>query len=158
VISSRNLSTAALVIAAAAGGWWLAPSASTAAAPAPSARVDHSSTHVIERVGPSGANAEELRAIVREELAAALEERGAVAGEQGAHADDPAAPPSEALSSARASLATAIGDAHWSRDERDALRASLRTLDSHDAEIVATSFFDALNRGVIQPDFDGSVF
>lgn len=158
-MSSRHLSTAALVIAAAVGGWWLAPSASTAAAPAPRTAAERSSTHVIERVGPSGANPAELRAIVREELAAALDERQEGPHEHRAITDDTAtSPPSEALSSARESLSAAIADSHWSVAERDALRASIRELRPHEAEIVATAFFDALNRGVLQPDFEGSVF
>jgi hypothetical protein len=110
---------------------------------------------VIERAGASGGlDPEQLRAVVREELARKAEEP---AGEQEAPADEPAALAraarmAQAVTAATAAIEAGIVDGIWDARDREQLREQLPYLGERETHAVLSPLFQAVNAQRVKLD------
>ena len=136
-----------------------APASTSAVSSASSARPS-----AIERAGAANASrsldGEELRAVVREELARNAAERegaeAAVAAEP-SEAASPANPAraermAQAVTAATAAIETGIVDGIWDERDRDVLRAQLPYLGERETHAVLSPLFQAVNAQRVKLD------
>jgi hypothetical protein len=142
-----------------------APASTSAASSARQARPG-----AIERAGAANASAaldgEELRAVVREELARSAAERDGAAAAAASEAADSAdsadsarlANPAraermaQAVTAATAAIETGIVDGIWDDRDRDALRAELPYLGERETHAVLSPLFQAVNAQRVKLD------
>jgi len=145
-------------------GWRLLPRAE---APAPAAFAVSSTAaetgHVPDhsKVPAGGLTADELRLVVREELAAAMNTSRAdpvALGETAAPTEAPTPAQEAALMRANQLVAAASSRRQWTDDDADALRAELRTLTPEQQGEVLRQYAVAVNEGRIVPQGDRPPF
>jgi hypothetical protein len=145
-------------------GWRLLPRAE---APAPAAFAASStvpeSSRMPEdfRVTSGGLSADEVRTVVREELAAALQGSRAVplaSGEGAAQASPPTPAQDAALLRASQLLAGAISRRQWTDNDADTLRNELHTMTPEQQGEVLRQYATAVNQGRIVPQSDRPPF
>ncbi len=113
---------------------------------------------VVERAGAgasSGIDREELRAVVREELAHSAEQRGEDGGEDATALAEKAARAersAKAATVASAAVAAGISDGLWDERDRQALREQLPHLDERATHAVLGPLFRAINAQQVKLD------
>lgn len=113
---------------------------------------------VVERAGAgasSGIDREELRAVVREELAHSAEQRGEDGGEDATALAEKAAKAersAKAATVASAAVAAGISDGLWDERDRQALREQLPHLDERATHAVLGPLFRAINAQQVKLD------
>lgn len=111
---------------------------------------------VVERTGGApGIDREELRAVVREELAHSAEQRGDDGGEDATALAEKAAKAersAKAATVASAAVAAGISDGLWDERDRQALREQLPYLDERATHAVLGPLFRAINAQQVKLD------
>ena len=111
---------------------------------------------VVQRTGgASGIDREELRAVVREELAHSAEQRGEDGGEDATALAEKAAKAersAKAAAVASAAVTEGIGDGLWDERDRQALREHLPYLDERATHAVLGPLFRAINAQQVKLD------
>jgi hypothetical protein len=143
----RTMSVAALGFCAAyAIGRW------TADAPVPAPRIierDHERT-IVKHGAAARIDLDEVRAIVRDELAQSRND------DVGRRTDEKPTIDDARLARATTALEQGMGDGRWTADDRDRLRLVLHTLSRTEMEQVAGRLFPALNSGKLQLVVEGA--
>lgn len=127
-----------------------------AAAPAPAAPAAR--PIVVERAAMAGGgfDRDELRAVVREELARSAAERAEAGAEAPAAVEPPdparAARVAAAVTSANAAIEEGIADGLWDANDREALREQLPYLGERETHAVLSPLFQAINAQRVKLD------
>jgi hypothetical protein len=158
----------AAVVAIAGGGAFLlgrttapaiAPSAAASAArPAPTATLPARPSAPLLPAGGGRldpATQETIRAMLRGEIEAALDERAAAAGEAASAAEAPSEAAFEATERGHAVIRAALETGKWTREDAAALRAQLIAATPAQREELLSTLFPLLNRGELVSDFRG---
>lgn len=107
---------------------------------------------------------EAIRRAVRDEVDAVLGERDAAQGTAAAEVAPaaertPESPSGEAAAAdARARVEAARLSRRWTREDADALRSAIATMNASDRDEILSALVSAVNRGEIQPDQAGFLF
>ena len=141
---ARTIGLAALgfCVAYAIGHW---------TAPVPAPRIierDHERT-ILKHGTAARIDLDEIRAIVRDELAQSRNDDSVAAQEDKPAIDD------ARLASATTALEQGMSDGRWTTDDRDRLRVVFHTLSQAEMAQIASRLFPALNSGRLQITVEG---